>query len=230
MRDEATVTSLHLKVLGNDGQAHEVSSQVTSLPTGWVVRLDQPTNAAGLVLTGPVNQVLNTSEVTAKDGTIYSLNGAFQDAVDDGDWNLTATAPTYQVFHAVQPLVPALSLRGGLGSSEVRSRVVAANGDESDVIDARSPILVIRSVAYARGWKATLTPVGGGPSKTISLVAHDLVQSFRLPAGHWRVDIAYRPSGLVHGLLLSGLSAGALAVLAASLFERDRRRRRERTR
>jgi hypothetical protein len=230
MRDEAAVASLHLSVLGADGSIRPVASTITALSTGWLVRLEHPTPAAGLALSGPVHQIMDASEVTGADGTIYSLDGAFQDAVDDGAWDLTATTGTYQVFHAASPLVPALSLRGGRASSTVRSRQVAANGDESDVIDARSPITVVRAVAYARGWRATFTPVGGGASTTVPLAAHDLVQSFRLPAGLWRVDIAYRPSGLVHGLLLSGLSAGVLAVLAVLLVVRDRRRRRERAR
>ena len=230
MREQPAVAPLRLEVLGNDGRSHEVASTVKTLPSGWEVRLDHPTRAAGLALTGPVDQIVSSSEVTAQNGTIYSLNGAFQDAIDDGDWNLTATAATYQVFHASQPLVPALSLRGGRASSSVRARHVAANGDETEVIDARSPLMVVRSVAYARGWKATYTPVGGGASTTVSLVAHDLVQSFRLPAGLWRVDISYRPSGLVHGLLLSALSAAVLAALSMLLVVRDRRRRRERAR
>jgi hypothetical protein len=230
MADPATVRSLQLETLGPTGAAHEVAASITALSTGWLVRLDHPTPAVGLALSGPVHQIMDTSEVTARDGTVYSMNGPFQDAVDDGSWRLTATTSGYQVFHTTEALVPTLSLQGGVAGSSVHSEVVATNGDETAIIDARSPLAVVRSVAYARGWKATFTPVGGGRSTTEIVGADDLVQTFRLPAGLWRVDIAYRPSGLVHGLLLSALSAAALAVVVVLLLVRDRRRRRERAR
>ena len=224
--------SLRVELLDQAGQPHQVPSTVVAVDHGWSVRLTQPVAAAGLLVKGPAAEVGDSSTVTDSSAVVRSLSGSFQDALDASSWGLSATSASYQVFKTTRPLVPAVHLVGGGAASKVLSRTVHDNSSETDVIDARAALEVVRSEAYSTGWRATYTsvsdPASGGP-RTVHVTAHDLVQSFRLPAGLWRVDVFYRPAGLVTGMAVSALAAAALVALVVVLWILARRRSRTRS-
>jgi hypothetical protein len=226
----ASEDSATIELLDAAGQAHAVASTVAPLGSGWSIHLEHPEAAAGLLVLGPAAEVTDSSTVTDSSAVVRSLDGGYQDALDAAAWRLSSTSASYQVFKATRPLVPAVRLIGGGATSKVLSRTLHDNSSETDVIDARAPLEVVRSEAYSTGWRVTYTAVSPsaatGGSRTVAVGAHDLVQSFRLPAGLWRVDVFYRPSGLMTGMEVSAVAAAALVVLVVALCILARRRSR----
>jgi putative flippase GtrA len=104
---------------------------------------------------------------------------------------------------------------------------VPLDGSATFEVTAPSSVRLIRSSSWYTGWTATLVPVGGGRTLTRPATAADsgLLQSVVVPPGRWRVSFSYRPSGVVVGLVSSGV--GLLAVLGGLLLvglSRGRRR------
>ncbi len=95
---------------------------------------------------------------------------------------------------------------------------------ETMVVDTPKPALLVRSVTFEPGWSARLTPLGGGPSRTLPAHRFGLVQVVDLPAGNFRVEWRYAPRSLERGMLVS--IAGTVVVVALALVGLDGRRRR----
>jgi uncharacterized membrane protein YfhO len=93
---------------------------------------------------------------------------------------------------------------------------------------ASAPLVLVRSVAWDNGWKASVS-VNGGGSKPAPMSAYGLVQQVHLPAGSDVVTFRYRPAHfVVAGILSMGavLFLVVLAVVAVVTAVRVRRRRR----
>jgi hypothetical protein len=165
------------------------------------------------------------STMTDASGLTYSLDGAFQDALDATAWRLKDTLSFAQVFTTTQPLVTAVSLVGALSGSVVVSFSTALDGAEVDTIRLLSSATVVRSESYLPGWRVTYTEVGGGLTRSALVTAHDLVQSVVLPAGEWKVTFSYHAPGLETGIAISlAATAGLLILLVLALLVERRRR------
>jgi hypothetical protein len=92
---------------------------------------------------------------------------------------------------------------------------VLSNTTKSEQIsvDSPSPSVVIRSVAWDSGWRATVSVNGEAP-RAASVKRFELVQRVHIPAGHDVVTFRDRPPRLT---VASVLSIGAVAILLALL-------------
>lgn len=98
---------------------------------------------------------------------------------------------------------------------------------ETMIVHTPKPALLVRSVSYAPGWTARLVPLGGGPTRVLTVHRFGLIEVADLPAGDFRVIWRYSPRSVHGGLLLSGI--GTLAALGGALVVLGERRRRRRT-
>ena len=108
----------------------------------------------------------------------------------------------------------------------VRVDPATATTPERDEVDLPAPALLVRSVTYQPGWTARVTPLGGGPSRTIAPQRLGLVQAIALPRGDFDVTWAYAPMTVRLGWFLT--LGGALVVLAWGVVASCRAVRRSR--
>ena len=221
MADPALANSLRVEVLGPKGRPYEVPTTITTSASGWDVTFPTAPLAAGVLLRGPIHQVMDASTATDATGAVYWLGGPFQDALDGGGWRLTGTDGTTQSFAATSPVRPGAWVTAGSG--RVVARVTTLEGAETDVVDLATPATLVRSESWLPGWSATVQPVGSTTSHEQAVVAHDLVQSVRLPAGRWRVTFGYRAPGMTFGLVGSALGIAGFVAFAVVVVVLRRR-------
>ena len=225
-RSETTSLPLHVEIIDPSGTTRVVRAVVTRLPRSW--RVDLPTHpvAVGVVIAGPVHQVLESSTITDAAGLVYALDGPFQNALDRSGWALRGTSGTLQTFWATAGLVSPIVVSGaGQGSTATRLESTIW-GSETDSVHLVHAGTVVRSEAYLPGWRVTVTPSSGGASKVVTVSQHGLVQSVSLPAGSWRLSWSYRAPRLALGMAISAVGGVALiGVVGFDLLRRTRRRR-----
>ena len=166
----------------------------------------------------PSHRVVVTAE-----GAPYELGGSLSSALRPGAWRVAGFSQGYVVFTSVKPSAP-ITARTTAGH-EIPVQVLSSSTKSEDIrVRAPTASVVIRSVAWDAGWKGTVS-VNGGPARSVTVGAHDLVQEIRIPAGDDVVTFHYRPP---HLLLASLLSIGAVLVLLVLLvgWLITRRRRR----
>jgi hypothetical protein len=107
-------------------------------------------------------------------------------------------------------LVPTGTPPGPPASTGI-ARLVDARPDHLTLeVDAPSGGYLVVLEAYDPGWRAT---IDGGPA---TIVAADvLFRGILAPPGMHRVEMTYRPPGLVAGLVISALSLILMAAAAA---------------
>jgi hypothetical protein len=182
-----------------------------------------PQLAVGLVVSGPASSVSDTSVVTASDGQRWALDGVLQDALDTSGWRFVGTWNDYARF-AQSRVVPPVWVADPRGGARVRQIRTTDWGSEIDRVTTTRPVTVVRSEAYAAGWRVDAVPVDGGPSKVLPVEPVGLVQGVRVPAGTWTLTFLYRPKGLDLGLAGSTLGLAALVGVGAWGLVRRRRR------
>ena len=111
------------------------------------------------------------------------------------------------------PLVP---------SAHASTRTVQPWQNPVTVFSTPRPAVLVRSVAYESGWRASLAPIGGGPPVTVRVRQLGLVQAISVPAGSFTVTWIYTSRRATLGLLVSAVSTIVLALLVVV----PRRRRR----
>jgi len=212
-------------VLDAGGRTTWPPDSVTPAADGWSVRFDRPVTAAGLVVQGPALAVSDTSTVTARGGGRWAFDGPLQDALGTAGWSYIGNWQQFSQFrHPVIP--PPVWVVGSSLDATVRRVEVTDWGTEVDRVRARRSVLVVRSEAYAPGWRVVATPVGGTGTRRLAVVPVGTVQGVRVPAGTWTLTFLYRPRGLDLGL--AGTAAGLVALAGAGVVALRRRRRRAR--
>ena len=225
MNDTSIANSFHVQAISSNGKVSELSQQITPTSTGWAITFPAHPDAVGLVVTGPVSKVMDTSTVTDTSGSIYSLNGEFQGALDRASWSLVSTSGTLQTFRTTRHLVPWVYLSGAGSGSRVLSSVNTITGSQTNVVHLEQAGTLVRSEAFLPGWSATVTPVQGGATTSAPVIAHDLVQSVNLPPGDWSVTLSYQAPRLKVGEIITGVGLGAFVLVIASVFVGFLRRR-----
>jgi len=146
------------------------------------------------------------------------LDGPLQGALAPSRWRLVASLDGLSFFRnggarglawlaapgARDPAAP--PLRAG----RISVRLERATAAETMLVDVPRPALLVRSETYSAGWTARVTPVGGGPTRVLTVERLGLVQAVRLGPGRYRVVWRYAPVSIVAGLLASGLGLAAL--------------------
>ncbi|HET6810016.1 MAG TPA: hypothetical protein VFH50_03305 [Acidimicrobiales bacterium] len=155
-------------------------------------------------------------------------------------WKPVGPVAGLAAFRNTDALAPAVfEVPGGNLGTAAQSvsppvRVWGPRRDGSAVyrVDTPAPVVLVRSEAWAPGWKATLTPVGTsgrrGPGSTFTAVVgrSGFLQAATIPPGHWDVRFRYRPGRTYLGILVSLLGALAgMALVVAGLRGRPLRPR-----
>jgi len=205
-----------------------------------VVVAPRPIAAVGVVLRATTTTTVDAPVVrTAGQGT-YRLNGSLATAVSGPRWRTDGSIGIFPLFttaHAAgqawlapdaasaarsAPVVGTTAAAGAAGSVRVTSS--EPWGTETIVVHATRPEVLVRSVAYAQGWRATVE-TAAGTSTAATVERADLIQAVSVPAGTSTVTFRYRPHRVVEGIVLSGAGVLAVAGLAAWPWRRRLRRR-----
>lgn len=159
---------------------------------------------------------------TAGQGT-YRLDGGLRDVVDTPRWSFAGDVDDFAVFEE-QPSGEAVLVPAGAGTAQV----VSAPSWGADRIEVRTntSALLVRNEAWASGWQAMLAPAPGarGPTRSLPVWRHGLVQAVRVPAGTHVVTFRYRSHRVEEGLVLSAAGVVLAAVLVMVGWTQRRRR------
>jgi hypothetical protein len=156
---------------------------------------------------------------------LYELDGALSDAVRPGPWRQAGSADHFILFVRTRPATPLHVVAHGHPAAPLEVLSNRANEETIRVRTSR-PVVVVRDVAWDRGWRASVT-TGAGPSQPVSVDRRGLVQQVRLPAGTDVVTFDYRPP---HWLVASAITEGSTLLLAILLVDTVFRRRGRRRR
>jgi len=207
--------------------------------TAVTVRTDRPRAASGIVLlagsSSPAPGAVTVEPVTvgaavirtAGQGT-YRVDGSLRDFVAPSRWRFVGRDGVFSVFAQASASGRAWVTGGPPGAARVVSDTPW--GDETIRVDARSRAVLVRSVQFATGWQATVTPVGAtgtaGAARAVPVQRSGLLQSVSVPAGTDLVRFTYRPSRAYEGLAVSAVGVVAVVLLVGGppLVRRRRRR------
>jgi hypothetical protein len=192
-------------------------------------------DAVGIVLANGGSCPLTIESVsvsTARSGRLL-LAGPLQGAVTPPRWQFVQTLGDFVVFHntAARGRFWVTGTDGGPApASTVRVADDPPTGNQSVVVTTSRPGRVVRSVAVAPGWSATVRPdQPGAASHDVSVpTSGALVQSVPVPAGTSTVTWHYRPESVTIGAAISLAGVAALGGLGLgwSLTRAVRTRRR----
>jgi len=154
------------------------------------------------------------------------LDGALSAALDPRTWHQQGSVQGHPLFIRDQGPMPFRVITKG-SQATPRIDVLSVNANVETIrLLASAPLVLVRSVAWDNGWKASVS-VNGGGSKPAPMSAYGLVQQVHLPAGSDVVTFRYRPAHFVAaGVLSTGavLFLVVLAVMAVVTAVRVRRR------
>ena len=200
--------------------------------------LPVPTPAAGLVVEDTGGSPLHVGIPTlgtAEAGTVL-LNGRLQAWVTSPHWVFTGTIGGFGTFRntAARGWAWAEGPGGGAPPAGTAVSTVAPGRDGSQQVTVRAtgPVRLVRSMAWATGWHATVTPVdpGGeatGRSRSATVERSGIIQAVGIPgSGTYRVSFTYHSTSAVVGVAVSTLTGLALLAWVAAEAVGVRRRRR----
>jgi hypothetical protein len=224
IRQGTATAAPDMAVIDVAGTVRHPALTASATSWGWLVRLATPMPAAGLVVTGPAEQVSPTSTVTTADGSAYSMGGILQDALGQPGWRFSGFWQQYAVFR--HPVLPsAVWVSHPAPGTTVRQVQHTDWGTAVVRVEATQPATVVLSQTFQPGWHGQLDSTAGDVHLTVPVQRDGLVQSVRVPKGSWQLTILYRPRGLNTGLVFSAVGlAGVLAVGVVAVVRRRRRR------
>ena len=193
------------------------------------VTLARPTEAAGIVLGSTTGRptVGIPRAVTQETGAV-SLDGQLQYGVNAPHWIYRGMVGSFGVFHntAAQGWAWARTPAGGSApGSSITAAAPPEHGLQRITVRTTAPTVLVRSVSWTTGWKATVQAVHGsgthvtyGPSRPLTVQRSGIVQAVRLPGpGEYLVSFQYRPATALVGIIVSGLAT--LGLLAWAILE-----------
>ncbi len=184
------------------------------------VSLDGRTAAVGIVVVNGATCALTVDSVsvtTARSGRLL-LAGPLQEGVVSPKWQFVETLGDFVVFRntAARGRFWVTAANGGpVPAATVRVTDDPLTGNQRVVVTTSQPSLVVRSVAAAPGWSATVQPAQpAAASREVAVPAGGaLVQSVPVPAGTSTVTWHYRPASVTIGAVTSLAGVAALVVL-----------------
>jgi hypothetical protein len=207
-------------------------------PGSASVALDGTTTAVGIVVTngGACPLTVDSATVATQRSGPLLLAGPLQGAVTPPKWQFVETLGSFVVFHNTAArgrfwVAPADG--GAPPSATLRVADDPLTGNQTVVVGTSRPSLVVRSVAAAPGWSATVRTGARGVSHEVAVPTNGaLVQAVPVPAGTSTVTWSYRPTSVTAGAAtsLAGVAALGTLGLAWSLRGPVRRARARRRR
>ncbi|TMM19823.1 MAG: hypothetical protein E6G01_01435 [Actinobacteria bacterium] len=211
---------------------------VSNGPGTTAVALDGSTAAVGIVVANGSSCPLtvDSASVTTAGSGVLLLAGPLQGAVTAPKWQFVETLGSFAVFHntGARGRFWVTAADGGPApAASVRVTADPLTGNQTVVVTTPRPARVVRSVATAPGWSATVRATQpAGASRRVAVPSSGaLVQSVPVPAGTSTVTWSYRPASVTVGAVISLAGAAALAALGLAWtirrpVGRARRRRR----
>jgi len=185
-------------------------------------------SAYGLTVQVLSGSIPSHQAIVTADSRSYELDGALSNTLHPGSWHQAGSVDGHSLFVRNVGPQPFRTLTSG-SQPGPRVSVLSSNANVETVrLHAPSSLVLVRSVAWDKGWSASVS-VNGRGDRHIEVSPYGLVQEVHLPAGHDVVTFRYRPT---HFVLASLFSIGALiflVVLAAVMSLRVRRRGRSAT-
>ncbi len=168
---------------------------------------------------------------------ILTLNGPLVNAVRPGKWRYTGRIGDFISYYntdsyghlwfakpgtTVNPgSSPPAPLPQPAGDSISVKRFNSA-GNETDSVDTIAPVLLVRSMAWAPGWSATIKESNGRTVKE-NVSQYGLVQAVLLPRGASTVTFSYWPPGMTTGIIFTYIALFAFMVfIVACIVDRIR--------
>ncbi|MFI5036495.1 MAG: hypothetical protein ACHQFZ_09865 [Acidimicrobiales bacterium] len=186
-----------------------------------------PVRAAGLRVSGTHVALGDVRVTTAGPGsTSYQLDGPFEIAMSSPRWRLASTPGAHSVFRATRVSAPDWLVDATAGQRVTHVRD-AAWGDSWVSVNAPRPVVLVRSMAFLPGWRATARNAATGASVNLPVTRHGLIQEVRVPSGRWVVHFHYHAPHIELGLVGSGVTS--LLWLAGVGWMLTSRRRRATT-
>ncbi len=226
--------SLRVGLVSSDGGSTSWLGPSVSVAGAGALTVDVhggPRSASGIVLLAAPGAPVTVGAAlvrTAGQGT-YRVDGSLRDIVTPPRWHFIGRDGVFSVFDQPSAQGRAWVVGGAPGAARVVSDTPW--GDETIEVHAPRPSVLIRSVQFASGWQATVTPVGvdgraGGEARAATVARNGLLQSVSVPGGTDLVRFSYHPSLAYDGLALSALGVVAAVLLVAlpPLLRRRRRR------
>jgi hypothetical protein len=207
-------------VLEPSGTTAWPKERIDATSKHWSVAFASPERALGLVVSGPADEVADSSTVLANDGVTVVLDGELQDALDQPGWKPTGFWRGYARFGRTS-IRPPVWVAGPAGNATVRQVATTEWGTETDAVRAEHPVIVVRSEAYQTGWRVVAAPTSG-PARHLPVFRDGLVQAVRVPAGSWTLTFLYQPKGLTAAEAASGLGGAGLLVAVLGGWRRRR--------
>jgi hypothetical protein len=225
---------LRLGLLTPTGGTAPVSSPLGNDPNragAATVALDGTTTAVGIVLAngGACPLTVDSATVsTAQSGRLL-LAGPLQGAVTPPKWQFVETLGSFVVFRntaARGPFWVTPADGGPAPPATLRVTDDPLTGNQTAVVGTSRPSLVVRSVAAAPGWSATVRTGPDGVAHQVAVPTNGaLVQAVPVPAGTSTVTWSYRPASVTVGAITSLAGLAALATLGLARWLRGPVRR-----
>jgi hypothetical protein len=160
---------------------------------------------------------VDSASVTTQSGRVL-LAGPLQAAVTAPKWQFVQTLGDFVVFRntAARGRFWVVAADGGPApAATLRVTDDPLTGDQKIMVTTPRPSRVVRSVAVAPGWSATVQPVRPGAASYQVAVptSGTLVQSVPVPAGTSTVAWHYRPTSVTIGAATSLAAVAALVAL-----------------
>ncbi|HEX6476496.1 MAG TPA: hypothetical protein VF005_04420, partial [Acidimicrobiales bacterium] len=188
-------------------------------PGSATVALDGTTAAVGIVVanSGACPLTVDAATVDTRQSGRLLLAGPLQGAVTPPRWQFVETLGSFVVFRNTAArgrfwVAPADG--GPPPATSLRVTDDPLTGNQSVVVGTPRPSLVVRSVAAAPGWSATVRTGPNGVSHEVSVPTNGaLVQAVPGPAGTSTVTWSYRPASVTIGAFTSLAGVAALGAL-----------------
>jgi hypothetical protein len=186
--------------------------------------------AVGIVITNSTGcpMTVDSATVASSAGNLL-LAGVLQSVVTAPKWQFVETLGSFVVFRNTAArgrfwVEPADG--GPAPAAALRVTDDPITGNQSVEVSTSRPSVVVRSVAAAPGWTATVRTRPTGPSREITVATSGaLVQSVPVPAGSSTVTWSYRPASVTIGAATSLAGVAALGTVGLGLLLRGRVRR-----
>jgi hypothetical protein len=225
---------LGLGLLTPTGATTPASSPLSvdpSRPGSARVALDGTTTAVGIVVAngGACPLTVDSATVGTQQAGPLLLAGPLQGAITPPKWQFVETLGSFVVFRNTAArgrfwVAPADG--GPAPAATLRVTDDPLTGNQTVVVGTSRPSLVVRSVAAAPGWSATVRTGPNGVSHEVAVPTNGaLLQAVPVPAGSSTVTWSYRPASVTVGVFTSLAGLAALGTLGLAWYLRGPVRR-----
>lgn len=153
---------------------------------------------------------LRRAAVLTPRGVRYRLDGPLVAYVRPPQWRYLDTTGRMVLFRNTQTHGWAWYAKGAQPFRTVHVSRLPQGGFSAEV-HLPTPALLVVSQTYTPGWYASIHEASK-PVSVIPAARYGVIQSFRMPAGSYRVDILYRSPAFVWGMVIT--MAGFALLLA----------------